>query len=178
MTISRLEYLDKSGIIIVIRDVTRKDRIRKETDQPIRQAAEFMHRRRQDAILVTKDERYFVGIITDADLRDRVVSREYDTGKPVFEIMSSPLQNITHMISSISDAITERLIEFAIEDMGDPPARFAFVALCSEGLREQTMVTDQDNALMEIRFRSQLDEILSGVSSYQSRLATEFREQS
>ena len=52
------------------------------------------------------------------------------------------------MISTVADAITQRLIEFAIEEMGEPPARFAFMALGSEGRREQTMVTDQDNAII------------------------------
>jgi len=56
--------------------------------------------------------------------------------------------NITYMISTVADAITQRLIEFAIDEMGEPPAKFAFMALGSEGRREQTLVTDQDNAII------------------------------
>jgi signal-transduction protein with cAMP-binding, CBS, and nucleotidyltransferase domain len=58
------------------------------------------------------------------------------------------ISNVTYMISTIADAITHRLVEFAIEEMGEPPARFALVALGSEGRREQTLVTDQDNAII------------------------------
>jgi len=55
---------------------------------------------------------------------------------------------ITHIITSVSDAMTNRIITFALEDHGDPPCRFAFVALGSEGRKEQTIATDQDNAII------------------------------
>jgi CBS domain-containing protein len=60
----------------------------------------------------------------------------------------SRVRNITYLISRVTDAITHRLVEFAIEEMGEPPAEFAFLALGSEGRREQTLVTDQDNAIV------------------------------
>ncbi|WP_287125464.1 DUF294 nucleotidyltransferase-like domain-containing protein [Desulfobacter sp.] len=55
---------------------------------------------------------------------------------------------ITHIITSVSDAMTNRIITFALEDHGEPPCRFAFVALGSEGRKEQTIATDQDNAII------------------------------
>ncbi|NDY70560.1 hypothetical protein DO021_02595 [Desulfobacter hydrogenophilus] len=55
---------------------------------------------------------------------------------------------ITHIITSVSDAITNRIVTFALEDHGEPPCRFAFVALGSEGRKEQTIATDQDNAII------------------------------
>lgn len=55
---------------------------------------------------------------------------------------------ITHIITSVSDAMTNRIITFALEDHGNPPCRFAFVALGSEGRKEQTIATDQDNAII------------------------------
>ena len=55
---------------------------------------------------------------------------------------------ITHIITSISDAMTNRIITFALEEHGKPPCRFAFVALGSEGRKEQTIATDQDNAII------------------------------
>ncbi|WP_320040870.1 DUF294 nucleotidyltransferase-like domain-containing protein [uncultured Desulfobacter sp.] len=55
---------------------------------------------------------------------------------------------ITHIITSVSDAMTNRIIAFALEDHGEPPCRFAFVALGSEGRKEQTIATDQDNAII------------------------------
>jgi len=262
---SAITYLDKEGIIFITKDISRRQKygIEKETltdelqsslllmnlpvtsfmkehikcnmNQSIYDAAILMNRKNQDAILVTKDDRNYIGIITDSDLRNRVVAGEYPFTNPVYEIMSSPLitipdqallyeaillveekkishlavsgksgdivgifsnedlievqrnsisylikeiknvrtvenlknihqkvpglvkilldsgariQNITHLISTITDAITERVIEFAVEEMGAPPVRFAFLVLGSEGRREQTMVTDQDNAII------------------------------
>jgi len=52
------------------------------------------------------------------------------------------------LISKLSDSITEKLIEQAISELGTPPAPFVFLALGSEGRKEQTLATDQDNALV------------------------------
>jgi PAS domain S-box-containing protein len=52
------------------------------------------------------------------------------------------------LISKVSDAITQKLIEDAIAELGAPPAPFVFLALGSEGRREQTLATDQDNAII------------------------------
>jgi CBS domain-containing protein len=41
-----------------------------------------------------------------------------------------------------------RLLEAAEEQLGRPPAPYAFVVFGSEGRREQTLLTDQDNALV------------------------------
>ncbi len=57
-------------------------------------------------------------------------------------------RNITRIITTVSDAILVRLIDFAIEEMGEPPTRFAFISLGSEGREEQTLATDQDNAII------------------------------
>lgn len=57
-------------------------------------------------------------------------------------------RNITRIITTISDTVLGKLIDFAIEEIGEPPARFAFISLGSEGREEQTLVTDQDNALI------------------------------
>lgn len=57
-------------------------------------------------------------------------------------------QNITRIITSISDAITSRIISLTIEDLGEPPCQFAFIVMGSEGRMEQTLSTDQDNAIV------------------------------
>jgi PAS domain S-box-containing protein len=51
-------------------------------------------------------------------------------------------------IASVSDTITIRLIKMALQEMGEPPVEFAFVAMGSEGRLEQTLATDQDNAII------------------------------
>ncbi len=53
-------------------------------------------------------------------------------------------------ISKISDSITNKLINDAIISIGKPPAPFVFMALGSEGRKEQTLATDQDNAIVYI----------------------------
>ncbi|MBN2332113.1 MAG: cache domain-containing protein [Deltaproteobacteria bacterium] len=57
-------------------------------------------------------------------------------------------ENITKLISKVSDLINEKIITFAINELGPPPTEFAFVALGSEGRAEQTLVTDQDNSII------------------------------
>jgi CBS domain-containing protein len=58
------------------------------------------------------------------------------------------VDSITWLVSAASDATLRRLLDLAIAEMGPPPAPFAFVTLGSEGRREQTLVTDQDNAIV------------------------------
>ncbi len=57
-------------------------------------------------------------------------------------------QNITRIITSISDAIVDRIIALEIENIGPPPCEFAFMVMGSEGRMEQTLSTDQDNAII------------------------------
>jgi CBS domain-containing protein len=51
-------------------------------------------------------------------------------------------------VTAVTDAAVNRLIELAASEFGPPPARFAFVALGSEGREEQTLATDQDHAII------------------------------
>ncbi|MGE0080838.1 MAG: DUF294 nucleotidyltransferase-like domain-containing protein [Thiohalomonadaceae bacterium] len=51
-------------------------------------------------------------------------------------------------ISSVTDAITVRLIELAEARLGPPPVPYAWVAGGSQARREQTVHSDQDNALL------------------------------
>ncbi|MGD9250846.1 MAG: DUF294 nucleotidyltransferase-like domain-containing protein, partial [Desulfobacterales bacterium] len=57
-------------------------------------------------------------------------------------------ENVTRLLSTIADAILNRLVELAVESLGPPPARFVFMIMGSEGRREQTLKTDQDNAIV------------------------------
>lgn len=56
--------------------------------------------------------------------------------------------NLTRLITTISDAILNKIIAFAIEKEGQPPCSFAFMVMGSEGRKEQTLKTDQDNAII------------------------------
>ena len=55
---------------------------------------------------------------------------------------------LNRIISGVSDGIVQRLLGMAQEKLGPAPTRFAFLALGSEGREEQTLLTDQDNALL------------------------------
>lgn len=52
------------------------------------------------------------------------------------------------MISSITDSATSRFVEIAQKELGPAPVGFSFVALGSQGRKEQTLFTDQDNAII------------------------------
>ncbi len=56
--------------------------------------------------------------------------------------------NITRMITVLNDLILERLLELLLKEIGPPPVPFCWILLGSEGRREQTFATDQDNALI------------------------------
>ena len=55
---------------------------------------------------------------------------------------------ITRFTTSFSNELTRRIIELAIKDLGEPTADFAFICLGSEGRKEETLYTDQDNAII------------------------------
>lgn len=55
---------------------------------------------------------------------------------------------IANMIALIADIATQRLIELAVAEIGEPPVSFAFLALGSQGRQAQSLYSDQDNALV------------------------------
>jgi CBS domain-containing protein len=56
--------------------------------------------------------------------------------------------NITRMIAVLNDHILERMLTLLQEEMGVPPLPFCWLLMGSEGRREQTFRTDQDNAII------------------------------
>jgi CBS domain-containing protein len=56
--------------------------------------------------------------------------------------------NITRMITILNDNILERLLLLLLDELGEPPLPFCWLLMGSEGRREQTFKTDQDNALI------------------------------
>jgi CBS domain-containing protein len=55
---------------------------------------------------------------------------------------------ITRLITTFSDAILDKIIEFSIAKLGSPPCKFAFMIMGSEGREEQTLISDQDNGII------------------------------
>ena len=55
---------------------------------------------------------------------------------------------ITNITSTFSDAVIRRLIELTFSEIGQAPVKFSFICLGSEGRKEETLLTDQDNAII------------------------------
>ncbi|PIA70212.1 cyclic nucleotide-binding protein [Ectopseudomonas toyotomiensis] len=55
---------------------------------------------------------------------------------------------ITHIVTLLNDHTVCRVIELTLEDMGDPGIPFTWLCFGSEGRREQTLHTDQDNGIL------------------------------
>lgn len=55
---------------------------------------------------------------------------------------------VNQVITAVSDTIAVKVIETVTKQMGEPPAKFVFMVLGSEGRKEQTLKTDQDNAII------------------------------
>ncbi|MEM6925555.1 MAG: DUF294 nucleotidyltransferase-like domain-containing protein [Myxococcota bacterium] len=83
---------------------------------------------------------------TDADLKtvrerlDGIVERYLEA--------ELPIDFVARVAAAVTDQITRRAITRALEVQGDAPAPFVWLALGSQGRREQLLRTDQDNALL------------------------------
>ena len=76
---------------------------------------------------------------------------------------------ITRLITTISDAILDKVIEFSIAKLGKPPCKFAFMIMGSEGREEQTLVSDQDNGIIYEDLKNDKDKAYA--SEYFGKLA-------
>ena len=88
--------------------------------------------------------------IRSATTVEEIVQSHYRLPRIIKALIDSGAHagNITRIITTISDTVLQKLIDMAIEKTGEPPIRFAFISVGSEGRGEQTLVTDQDNAIM------------------------------
>jgi CBS domain-containing protein len=60
-----------------------------------------------------------------------------------------PIYFVTKVISEINTAITKKAIRLSVSEIGkEPPVKFSWLALGSQGRKEQLLMTDQDNALV------------------------------
>jgi CBS domain-containing protein len=60
----------------------------------INAAAKLMARKKYSAILITSNADTYIGVLTDRDLRERVVAANVNLNEPVYSIMSSPVISI------------------------------------------------------------------------------------
>jgi len=77
-----------------------------------------------------------------------------DAQKKIMELLplllreGARMSHITRVVSEINDGLMTKVLEFAEAELGPPPLPYCWVVLGSEGRREQTFKTDQDNALI------------------------------
>jgi CBS domain-containing protein len=225
---------DKILFTMPVGELASKDVIKASENLSIQEAAEIMSNYRISALILIDAGGLASGIITDRDLRDKVVSKGKDCGDPVKDIMSvpyvradvkeycfeailkmvkhnvhhllvmkdneltgiltnhdlmliqgtSPLSivkdiesqstadalipvskkinnivglllnegakasSITRIITEINDRLVKKILEIAEDRFGEPPVPYCWVVFGSEGRKEQTFKTDQDNALI------------------------------
>ncbi|MBI5251070.1 MAG: cyclic nucleotide-binding/CBS domain-containing protein, partial [Desulfomonile tiedjei] len=219
---------------VEVGDVVRRPPEIIHASQTIQQAAERMSELEIGSLLIQDQTGEIAGIVTDKDLRKKVVARGHDYAAPVATVMSSPVRtipsntlcfdallhmmnerlnhlavergkqivgmvsvhdimvqqgssplhlfreivsqrkiedlyplsekiprvvralveegaranNITRIISVLNDQIVQRLLTLLNEQMGPAPHPFCWITFGSEGRKEQTFKTDQDNALI------------------------------
>lgn len=80
-------------------------------------------------------------------------------------------EHISRIITSISDAVLYRVVSLNIKKMGPPPCDFSFMVMGSEGRLEQTLATDQDNAIVFENIENEED--LAKAYSYFRKLGQE-----
>ncbi|MBN2452232.1 MAG: cache domain-containing protein [Lentisphaeria bacterium] len=57
-------------------------------------------------------------------------------------------ENVGRFVAANTDVVLAALLRNLLAQLGPPPVPFAFLVMGSEGRREQTLCTDQDNALL------------------------------
>jgi len=77
--------------------------------------------------------------------------------------------NLVRFTAVMFDAIINRFIKLALIQLGEPPVPFTYLVMGSAGREEQTLATDQDNAII---FQDVEPDRLAGVSKWFLRLGT------
>src|SRR5205814_9598937 len=94
-------------------------------------------------------------------------ARELPAGVCALVAAGSDATKVGRVVGSSIDALTRRLLTFAIADVGGPPGPWAWLALGSEARLEQALHTDQDHALAYdpgTRSAEELDPYFQGIA--------------
>ncbi|WP_194788348.1 putative nucleotidyltransferase substrate binding domain-containing protein [Pseudomonas sp. UFMG81] len=88
--------------------------------------------------------------IRHAPRLDTLVSLRGEIGQLVERMLAHGASStqITQIITLLNDHTVCRVIELAIAERGDPGVPFSWLCFGSEGRREQTLHTDQDNGIL------------------------------
>jgi len=87
--------------------------------------------------------------IHDARTMDDVVKAAADVPQLFVDLMASHVDgpSVTRILTLLHDAMTQRCLELAIEQRGEPPVPYAWLAFGSAARSELNLVSDQDNGL-------------------------------
>lgn len=107
------------------------------------QNKELIQFQRYGAMVITRE-------ISRARTADEVASSCARAPEVVRALVNSGARprNITRMLSAIGDITVQRFIALAAEELGPAPTPFTFISMGSHGRQEQTLLTDQDNAII------------------------------
>ncbi|MEO8476882.1 MAG: putative nucleotidyltransferase substrate binding domain-containing protein [Actinomycetota bacterium] len=105
--------------------------------------------RRSMSQALDTDGRSMLDAIETADDETAAVARLRALPEGVCSLVESGADatKIGRVIGASVDALTRRLLSFAMADLGAPPVPWAWLALGSEARLEQALHTDQDHAL-------------------------------
>ncbi|HYG66790.1 MAG TPA: DUF294 nucleotidyltransferase-like domain-containing protein, partial [Anaeromyxobacteraceae bacterium] len=82
--------------------------------------------------------------------RDRLAGYSHKVAEMSGALVASGLDAIVAagFVARLNDALLRRILDWTEQDLGPAPAPWAWIVFGSEGRMEQTLLTDQDNALV------------------------------
>jgi CBS domain-containing protein len=87
-----------------------------------------------------EEQRTLDGLVTAQEQASHMV--------PLLIRESARASHITRVVAEINDRVMKKILDLAGEQLGEAPMPYCWVVLGSEGRREQTFKTDQDNAVI------------------------------
>lgn len=98
----------------------------------------------------TRSPLFVLGAVQRAEDPAALAGYAADVTRAVQALADGGLEaaQIGRVLSALNDALAQRLLRLAERALGKPPCAYAWLAMGSEGRMEQTLLTDQDNALV------------------------------
>ena len=145
----------------------------------LHEAAALMTRKGFGHVCVVEDDR-LIGVVSERDLfsLQRVglvqlsrsithapdIATLVDLGKDIHRVIDlmliqgASVNQLTQIITLLNDHITRRVITLCLTESGMPTVPFTWLSFGSEGRREQTLKTDQDNGILFISPKGKSDQ--------------------
>ena len=92
---------------------------------------------------------FLISDIKKEDTIDALADTVGQIPRLLMQLVASGLSahDVGRLITSVADALTRRLLQLAEQKLGSPPVPYLWLVCGSQGRREQTGVSDQDNCL-------------------------------